>query len=482
MDTPYASALVWFRRDLRCADHAALYQALKAARSVHAAFVFDTALLAPLPRQDRRVEFIRDSVATLDGALRALGGGGVHVLHGLPSAELPRLAQRLGVQAVFANHDDEPASLARDARVREALATAGIALHTFKDHVLFERDEILTQAGKPYSVFTPYSRAWHRKLDAFYLQAYPVERYAARLAALPAPPVPDLEALGFRRTDLRALGIRPGTGGAEASLRDFARRIDRYDETREAPALDGTSGIGVHLRFGTVSIRRVAALAHARAGSGAATWLKELAWRDFYAQVLANFRQVGEGRSFRPEYDRIAWESGPGAEERFAAWCEGRTGYPLVDAAMAQLNRTGFMHNRLRMVAASFLCKDLGIDWRRGERYFAEKLNDYDLASNNGGWQWASSSGCDAQPWFRIFNPVSQGERFDPEGEFVARYLPQLAWLPKAVVHAPWTAKPADLAAAGVQLGRDYPLPIIDHAQARQETLRRYAVVKGSGQ
>lgn len=479
MDTPYASALVWFRRDLRCTDNAALYQALKAARSVHCAFVFDTALLDPLPRQDRRVEFIRDSVAALDGALRALGGGGVHALQGAAADELPALARRLGVQAVFANHDDEPAALERDARVRQRLAAVGIALHTFKDHVVFEREEVLTQAGKPYAVFTPYSRAWHAKLDDFYLKPYPAERYAQRLAPAPAPAVPGLEALGFSRTNLQALGIRPGAEGAEALLQDFAGRMARYDALRDAPAVKGPSYLGVHLRFGTVSIRRLAAMARADAGSGAATWLKELAWRDFYAQVLANFPQVGQGRSFRPEYDRIAWETGPLAEEHFSAWCEGRTGYPLVDAAMAQLNRTGYMHNRLRMVTASFLCKDLGIDWRRGERYFAERLNDYELASNNGGWQWASSSGCDAQPYFRIFNPVSQGERFDPGGKFVARYLPQLAKLPASAIHAPWTAKPVDLAAAGVTLGKDYPLPIVDHAQAREQTLRRYAVVKG---
>jgi deoxyribodipyrimidine photo-lyase len=213
-------------------------------------------------------------------------------------------------------------------------------------------------------------------------------------------------------------------------------------------------------------------------GNGAAVWLKELVWREFYFQVLANFPQVGRGESFRPAYDRIQWEQGPLADERFAAWCEGRTGYPLVDAAMAQINRTGYMHNRLRMVTANFLCKDLGIDWRWGERYFAEQLNDYELASNNGGWQWASSSGCDAQPYFRIFNPVSQSERFDPEGKFILRYLPQLAKLPTSALHAPWTARPVDLDAAGIVLGRDYPLPLVDHGQARETALRRYAVVK----
>ena len=484
METPYASVLMWFRRDLRAADNAALFHALKAAQAVHCAFIFDTAILDGLPRRDRRLEFIRDSAAELDDALRQAGGpaAGLITLHGEAAEVLPALAARLGVRAVFANHDDEPAALERDRLVRERLATAGIALHTFKDQVLFEREEVLTQAGKPYSVFTPYSRSWLARLDSFYLRAYPVERYATRLAARPEglrQPVPTLAELGFLPTNLHELPLPTGASGGQELLRSFTDRIDRYDALRDLPAVKGPSYLGVHLRFGTVSIRQLASLAHARESGGAATWLKELAWRDFYFQVLANFPQVGEGRSFRPEYDRIAWEEGPEADRLFAAWCEGRTGYPIVDAAMAQINQTGYMHNRLRMVTASFLCKDLGIDWRWGERYFAAQLNDYELASNNGGWQWASSSGCDAQPYFRIFNPVSQGERFDPDGKFVLRYLPQLAKLPKKFLHAPWLARPVDLEAAGVVLGRDYPLPIVDHAQAREATLRRYAVVKG---
>ncbi|MEJ5989693.1 deoxyribodipyrimidine photo-lyase [Ramlibacter sp. PS3R-8] len=483
METPYGSVLMWFRRDLRLADNAALFHALKAAPQVHCTFVFDTAILDALPRQDRRVEFIRESAAELDDALRQAGsaGAGLVALHGDAAREVPALAARLGVQAVFANHDDEPQAMERDARVRDRLSAAGIAFHTSKDHVVFEREEVLTQAGTPYSVFTPYSRAWLAKLDSFYLRAYPVERYATRLAARPQElrrPVPTLEDLGFRPTNLRKLPLPTGAAGGRTLVEDFTARIDRYDELRDLPALKGPSYLGVHLRFGTVSIRQLAALAHERQSSGAGTWLKELAWRDFYFQVLANFPQVGQGRSFKADYDRIAWEDGPDAQSLFAAWCEGRTGYPLVDAAMAQINQTGYMHNRLRMVTASFLCKDLGIDWRWGERYFAEKLNDYEFASNNGGWQWASSSGCDAQPYFRIFNPVSQGERFDADGKFTLRYLPQLAKLPRKVLHAPWTARPVDLEAAGVVLGKDYPTPIVDHAQAREATLRRYAVVR----
>jgi deoxyribodipyrimidine photo-lyase len=238
----------------------------------------------------------------------------------------------------------------------------------------------------------------------------------------------------------------------------------------------------VHLRFGTVSIRRLARTAHQlmQGGDhGAEIWLSELIWRDFYHQVLHHHPEVVD-HAYKPAYDRIRFEHGKHADAHFAAWCEGRTGYPLVDAAMAQINRSGYMHNRLRMVAASFLVKDLGIDWRRGERWFAEKLIDYDLAANNGGWQWAASTGSDAQPWFRVFNPVTQSEKFDPEGRFIRRYLPQLATLPDELIHAPWQARPIDLAGAGIELGRDYPAPIVDHDEARERTLRRYAVVKGA--
>ncbi|QAZ40198.1 deoxyribodipyrimidine photolyase [Methylibium sp. Pch-M] len=486
------AALVWCRRDLRAHDHAALYHALRAARRVWVAFVFDTEILDPLPRTDRRVEFIRDSLVDLDAQLHTLGrshgteGVGLIVRHGRARDEIPRLAAALHVQAVYANTDYEPAAVARDAQVRGALAQTGIAFHPAKDQVVFDTDEVLTGAGTPYGVFTPYKNAWLKKLEPFYLQAYPVGRHAGALAPRPADEaagVPSLAAIGFEPSNLAALKLAPGTAGGRALLEDFGdERIDRYDQTRDFPAVKGPSYLSVHLRFGTVSIRELARLAwdRARAGSrGAEVWLSELIWRDFYHQVLHHHPQVVE-RSFKPEYDKIKWEHGKHADALFAAWCEGRTGYPLVDAAMLQINQTGYMHNRLRMVVASFLCKDLGLDWRRGERYFAEKLNDYDLAANNGGWQWASSSGCDAQPYFRIFNPVSQSQKFDAQGKFIRRYLPQLAALPDAALHAPWDAKPLDLAAAGLVLGRDYPEPIVRHELARERTLARYAVVKGA--
>jgi deoxyribodipyrimidine photo-lyase len=477
-------ALVWLRRDLRVDDHAALYHALRAARQVWCVFVFDKAILDPLPRQDRRVEFIRDSLVGVDAELRALAAS-----HGIEGAGLiaheavPALAARLGVQAVYTSHDDEPAALERDARVRGLLADRGVVLHTAKDHVVFERSEVLTLSGGPFSVFTPYKNAWLKKCEPFFLSAYPVARHASALAPRPAgePGVPTLESIGFERTNLHSLRLPSGPAGAAELLADFLDRIDRYHETRDFPAVKGPSYLSTHLRFGTVSIRRLAREAHARmvAGQrGAEVWLSELVWRDFYHQILHHHPRV-VGHAFKPEYDRIRWEHGKTADAHFAAWCEGRTGYPIVDAAMRQINQTGYMHNRLRMVVASFLTKDLGLDWRRGEAYFAQHLNDFDLAANNGGWQWAASSGCDAQPYFRIFNPVSQSEKFDSEGKFIRRYVPELSKLPDALIHAPWLARPVDLAAAGVELGVSYPLPVVDHAAAREKTLARYAVVKG---
>jgi len=486
MEHSFDSGLVWFRRDLRVDDHAALHLALQRCRRVYCVFVFDREILDLLPRVDRRVEFIRESAAALDARLRALAGNehaGLICQHGRADELVPALAQRLGAQAVFTAHDYEPQAQARDARVRGTLAGLGIALQTCKDQVVFEGREILTGGGTPYTVFTPYKRAWLARLQQQPVPVYDCTTLAGRLAPRPEglrSPVPALRDIGFEGSNLAQLRIPTGEAGARQLLDDFVTRIDQYQETRDYPALKGPSYLSVHLRFGTVSIRRLVTLAQQRstAGSpGAATWLSELVWREFYFQILANFPHV-DGQAFRPAYDAIHWEQGARADALFAAWCEGRTGYPIVDAAMAQLNQSGYMHNRLRMVVGSFLVKDLGLDWRRGERYFAEKLNDFDLAANNGGWQWVASSGCDAQPWFRIFNPLSQSRKFDPQGRFIRRYLPQLAALPDTDIHAPWLASPVALAAAGVTLGGNYPLPVVDHDEARAATLARYAVVR----
>jgi len=473
------TALMWFRRDLRVADNAALYAALKAARRVFCVFVYDTDILDRLPsRSDRRVEFIVESVAELHRGLSALGGGLI-VLQGPARTEIPQLAAELGVQAVYANHDYEPAAIGRDKAVAQALSASGIGFMTRKDQVIFEKDEVLTQGGAPYSVFTPYKNAWLKKLEPFFLKAYPVEAHASHLArTADAGGLPTLSGIGFRETNLRALGIAGGSAAAQKLLADFLPRMARYRETRDFPARKGPSYLSVHLRFGTISIRELARTAWQAVrdggGEGPATWLSELVWRDFYFMILHHHPRVVSG-AFKPAYDAIRWPDDPGL---FEVWREGRTGYPVVDAAMRQINQTGYMHNRLRMIAASFLVKDLLVDWRLGERYFADHLNDFDLAANNGGWQWAASTGCDAQPYFRIFNPVTQSEKFDAEGAFIRRYVPELARCESRHIHAPWTMTPAQQQAAGVIIGRDYPAPVVDHAAARARALGLFKAVR----
>jgi len=462
-------ALVWFRRDLRDHDHAALSAALSNAREVHCTFIFDTDILDALPsRRDRRVDFIRASLVELDAALRAKGGGLI-VRLGRASEEIPRLARELGVASVYTNRDYEPAAKARDAVVAERLQALGIAFYTSKDQAIFDGDEVLTQAGRPFSVFTPYKNAWLKRLSIADHAAWSCQ---GAFASCTSPPVPCLSQIGFVPTDLEQLGIRPGMSGARALWEEFrSGRMARYGALRDFPAIKGVSYLSVHLRFGTISIRE---LVRSATGEESATWLNELIWRDFYFMILDHFPRV-VGHSFKPEYDAIRWAERP---DWLAAWQEGRTGYPLVDAAMRQLNHSGWMHNRLRMVVASFLSKDLGLDWRLGERYFAEQLNDFDLSANNGGWQWAASTGCDAQPYFRIFNPVTQSEKFDPEGKFIRRYVPELAAVPNKYIHAPWLMGRMEQESLGVIIGRHYPGPIVDHAEARTETLARYAVVK----
>ncbi|WP_131112269.1 cryptochrome/photolyase family protein [Sulfuricystis thermophila] len=455
-------ALVWFRRDLRDFDHAALSAALRSAGKVFCAFVFDTDLLAGLPKTDRRVDFIHRAVLELDAALRAKGGGLI-VRHGRAVEEIPRLAAALDVASVHANRDHEPFARRRDAAVAQALAADGRRFADYKDQTIFERDEISTREGKPFSVFTPYARAWRARLTPLDLAEHDCTPKPGQLAFPGAvPPAPTLQEIGFAPTDLK---IPCGMSGGERLCEDFLTRIDRYHATRDFPAVKGVSYLSPHLRFGTVSIRRLVALARERSltpdGAGAAAWLSELIWREFYQMILWQRPDVVT-HCFKREFDALAWDEAP---ELFAAWAEGRTGYPLVDAAQRQLLQTGWMHNRLRMISASFLTKDLGIDWRLGEAHFARWLLDYELASNNGGWQWAAGTGCDAQPWFRIFNPVTQSQKFDPQGKFIRRYVPELADVPDEFIHAPWKM-PTPPAA--------YPAPIVDHAAARARTLARF--------
>jgi deoxyribodipyrimidine photo-lyase len=470
----YDDVLVWFRRDLRVDDHAALYHALRNGRRVHCAFVFDTEILdALVERADRRVEFILASVKELQQALAGLRGG-LYVLRGRARDEIPSLAARLAVGAVFANRDYEPQAVERDREVATRLQAAGRDLHLFKDQTVFDTDELLTARGEPFTVFTPYKRAWLAKLAPFHVKAYPVERYRGALAPAPNAPHPSLADLGFLPTNLKDIALPTGMSGARALFEDFLGRIDAYHERRNHPALRGPSYLSVHLRFGTVSIRELAAAASSRPSEGAGTWLSELIWRDFYFAILHHFPHVTRG-AFRHEHDDLQFPDPPG---HFEAWCEARTGYPLVDAAMRQINQSGYMHNRLRMVTASFLSKDLHVDWRRGEAFFAQRLNDFDLAANNGGWQWAASTGCDPQPYFRIFNPVLQSERFDPEGRFIRLYLPELANVPLSYLHTPWLMPGEVQRAARCIVGKDYPAPLVDHGQARRKTLEIYGRVK----
>jgi len=450
------TALVWLRRDLRLFDHAALFHALSSGAQVICVFIFDKTILDSLPKSDRRVAFIHASLCQLKQELNALGSDLV-VRHGSARALIPRLADEFNAHAVYANRDYEPDAIERDEQIEDHLSAEGKSLHLFKDQVIFERDEILNLSGLMYQVFTPYKRAWLAKMNEQALASYQIRPHLQHLKRCPVSPMPTLAQLGFEAVGVEHL--LPGMDGGEQLFNDFCNRIDGYHDARDFPAQKGVSYLSVHLRFGTVSIRELARTAAQMGSQGAQTWLSELIWREFYQQLLWHRPELVT-HTFKTEYDTLVFPNNP---DFFAAWCAGQTGFPLVDAAMRQLNQTGFMHNRLRMVAASFLVKDLLIDWRWGERYFATHLNDFDLSANNGGWQWAASTGCDAQPYFRIFNPTTQSQRFDPHGQFIRRYCPELAHLGDKSIHAP---PPQD----------NYPAAIVDHAAQRVAALALFRV------
>ncbi len=420
----------WFRRDLRLEDNTGLYQALLSGIPVVPVFIFDTNILDSLENKaDKRVHFIHNCISGLQQELLRLGSR-LHVLHSTPVETFNQLTGQYKVAAVYTNHDYEPYATARDASVKELLAQKGIALHTFKDQVIFEKDEVVKDNKEPYTVYTPYSRKWKEKLNEFYLKPYPAKKYSGNFFQHTGIPIPSLADLGFTG----AL-----TDAPPAKLDETIAL--HYDSTRDFPALNGTSRLGVHLRFGTISIRQLAT----RALQLNATFLNELIWREFYQMILWHFPYVVKG-SFKKEYDKIQWRNN---EQEFSRWCAGQTGYPIVDAGMRQLNQTGYMHNRVRMIVASFLTKHLLIDWRWGEAYFAEKLLDFDLAANNGGWQWAAGCGCDAAPYFRIFNPYLQTQKFDPDLKYIRHWVPEYEQL-------------------------TYPQPIVDHSLARARCLKVY--------
>ena len=465
------SSLVWFRRDLRDFDHAALYHALKTSSQVYCVFIFDTEILDKLSNKaDRRVEFIWESVRELKATLQAKGGDLI-VKHGIARKLIPQLALELKINALFTNRDYEPNAVARDAEVAANLANNHIEFYSYKDQVIFEKDEVLSLSNKPYSVFSPYRNAALKKLDDFYLKPYPIDLYIKNLVNIAPDTLISLEEMGFSRTNLAQMKLPTGMAGGAQLLIDFEARMSQYKEARNFPAVKGVSYLSVHLRFGTVSVRHLARTARNMANAGADSWLNELIWRDFYFQILYHNPHVAVSRAFKPDFDSLPY---PNDKALFSAWCEGKTGYPLIDAAMRQINQTGFMHNRLRMVVASFLVKDLLIDWRWGERYFAENLIDFDLSANNGGWQWAASTGCDAQPWFRIFNPITQSEKFDAAGKFIRKYIPELANCSDKEIHAPWQIPSLRQTLIQVEIGKHYPAPIVDHATQRALALALY--------
>ncbi len=424
--------IFWFRRDLRLNDNAGLYHALKAGLPVIPLFIFDTAILNNLENPaDRRITFIHDAIAAMQASL-VITGSSMIVKYGEPLNVFHQLVQEYRVDSVYTNHDYEPYATERDNNIQSLLQTHNISFNTFKDQVIFDKDEVIKDDGRPYTVFTPYSKRWLLKLNDFYVKPYPSKQFHNNFYKQKPATLPSIEELGFTRVSEKFPSADPP-----------AQTIENYDKTRDYPGIDGTSRIGVHLRFGTVSIREMVQ----RARTMNAVYLKELIWREFYQMILWHFPKVGRGHAFKADYEAIRWRNN---ETEFDKWCKGETGYPIVDAGMRQMNATGFMHNRIRMVTASFLAKHLLIDWRWGEAYFASKLLDYDLASNNGGWQWAAGSGCDAAPYFRIFNPYLQTKRFDPQFKYIRTWVPEFEDF-------------------------SYPSPIVDHEFARKRCLEVYS-------
>lgn len=430
--------ICWFRRDLRLTDNAALYHALKSDQPVLPIFIFDTTILDELEEKaDRRVEFIRAALSDMQEKLTGEGSS-LEVYYGTPHEAFTALLKKYKIEKVFTNTDYEPYALDRDKAIAKLLKEHEATLHSYKDQVIFEKDEVVKDDGKPYTVFTPYSRKWKAALTDFYLTSYPSKKYFSNLYKQSPKQIPSLQKMGF------VAGEEPFP-----SKNLNTELIKKYTAQRDYPALHGTSRLGVHLRFGTISIRKLAA----KAMDTNATFLNELIWRDFYHMILHHFPKVGKGRAFKEEYEHIAWRNN---EKEFERWCTGTTGYPIVDAGMRELNATGFMHNRVRMITASFLAKHLLIDWRWGEAYFAQKLLDYDLAANNGGWQWAAGCGCDAAPYFRIFSPSRQTENFDKQLKYIRKWVPELDEL-------------------------TYPLPVVEHEFARKRCLEVYSkAVKNS--
>jgi deoxyribodipyrimidine photo-lyase len=462
-------ALVWLRRDLRLHDHPALAAAQAAARLVVPVYVLDSRLLDGPMASTNRSWFLLGSLRELADGLAARGAPLV-VRTGRPEDVIPALAAEAGAGDVFASRDVSPFARRRDAAVAEALAAAGRALHLRRGLLVAEPEEVQGADGRPLTVFTPFLRRWTAVPRRAVLPA-PAEIPSLRPGALAGEALP----AGPAPTADPALLPLPGERAARRRLAAWATSpaLEAYAEGRDRLDVDGTSHLSADLKFGTLSPLEVLRAAEGP-GDGRRVFVTELAWREFYAHVLWHFPHVARG-AFRPAFDAVPWADDPGG---LAAWSEGRTGYPVVDAAMRQLARSGWLPNRARMIVASFLAKDLLLDWRCGEAHFMAHLVDGDVAANNGGWQWTAGTGTDAAPYFRVFSPVAQGRRFDPAGAYVRRWVPELAGVPDAYVHEPWTMPPDVQAAAGCVVGREYPAPIVDHARARERALAAYAVAR----
>lgn len=459
--------LCWIRRDLRLHDHRALFEATHSGARVAVVFVYDRVILDDLSDPaDKRLTFIQESLRELDEDLRHKGSRLI-TLHGDPHDDIPGLAAQLGAEAVYASHDDDPYALNRDREVSRRLASQGRELKAFKDCVVFERGEVLNQSGLPFRVFTPYSKAWKSQVTPLDYREHKPDLEALIPADRLPPSLSGLRSyddIGFIKAEL---WLEAGSRAGQDRLAQFLNRIHAYKEKRDFPALGSTSGLSVHLRHGTISIRECVRAALSSDSDGAEKWLDELIWREFYHMILALFPHVVD-EPFQPQYRSLEW---PGSQEHFEAWKAGMTGYPIVDAAMRCLSETGWMHNRLRMICASFLTKDLLVDWRKGEAWFAEKLLDFELASNNGGWQWSASMGVDAQPWFRIFNPRLQSLKFDPQGSFIRQWVPELDGLSDEEIHAPWEE-------GGMFGPEGYPRPIVEHHRQKDLALALLRVEK----
>ena len=466
--------LCWIRRDLRLHDHHALSLSLKNGDATYVVFVFDENILQNLSAaDDKRITFIMDSLIEVETKLNEYGSSLI-ICYGDPKKEIPKLVKELKIDNLYFNRDYEPYAKERDSNITMYLQKNGLGVYSFKDHVFFEKHEVLTEQRGIYKVFTPYKNRW---LSVFKSQESVVPNFKCDLKKLAKykndKSVKNLDwynVINFTRNPALLIG---GSSHALKKLKQFEKYISNYKIARDIPSLNQTSNLSVYIRTGNVSIRDMIRLSVKGSDLGHETWLSEIIWRDFYQVILDVYPKVKD-HCFKEAYDKIKW---PGANLHFQLWCSGMTGYPIVDSAMRCLNETGMMHNRLRMIVASFLVKTLLLDWKKGERYFAEKLLDYDLAANSGGWQWSASTGVDAQPYFRIFNPYRQSEKFDKEGEFIKAWCPELKGFSNKLIHYPHEAEMEEQVQAKCIIGSDYPSPIVFYKEQKIKALKMFTSI-----